>query len=141
MQSPMLLRKAKILCLLADHLQQCCEKCCGFGGYGILVTVRKFKKNTWRGQDFPKNNTPLTSCNTYELVHSFSLTLVYYLHQILSTWIKISECFYFQKIVSLMTRCTGTVVHIADKPDIYPTTGGYRKFTLSTGKFNTNKLL
>jgi len=40
---------------------------------------------------------------TYELVHSVSFILVYYVHQILSTWIKISECFYFQKIVFL--RC------------------------------------
>jgi len=32
----------------------------------------------------------------------------------------------------LMMRGTGTVVHLADKPDVYPTLGVYRKVTLST---------
>jgi hypothetical protein len=99
----MLLRNAKILCLLADHLPRFREKCCGIGGYGVVIADWKFKQNAWRGQEFPKNNTRFTSCNTYEIVPSVSFILVYYVHQILSNWIKISASFYFQKIVLL--RC------------------------------------
>jgi len=99
----MLLRNAKTLYLPADHLQRCREKCCGVGGCGIAITDWKLNQNAWRGQEFPKNNTHLTSWNTYQLFHLVSFIIVYYVPQILSTWIKISECFYFQIIVFL--RC------------------------------------
>jgi hypothetical protein len=41
--------------------------------------------------------------------------------------------FLFSENCFVTIRGTGTAVHLADKPDIYPNTGVYRKVILITG--------